>query len=103
MTELKACPFMRLHPDDNTLVARLNAAEGKKIDMDGGQVQLSQMIPMAHKIACRHIKSGDVVLKYGMPIGVATVDIAPGEHVHVHNVRSAYTPSVVLHEADAVS
>ena len=103
MTELKACPFMRLHPDDNTLVARINADEGTKIDMDGGQVQLSQMIPMAHKIACRLIKTGDVVLKYGMPIGVATADIAPGEHVHVHNVRSAYTPSVVLHDADAVS
>jgi hypothetical protein len=94
MTELKACPFVRLHPDDNTLVARINADEGTKINMHGGQVQLSQMIPMAHKIACRHIKSGDVVLKYGMPIGVATVDIAPGEHVHVHNVRTAIRTTV---------
>ena len=41
MTELKVCPFMRLHPDDNTLVARINADEGTKINMHGGQVQLS--------------------------------------------------------------
>ncbi|MFZ4533236.1 MAG: SAF domain-containing protein, partial [Alsobacter sp.] len=34
--------------------------------------------------------------KYGAPIGVATAAIAPGAHVHVHNVVSAYTPTYTL-------
>ena len=32
--------------------------------------------------------AGEVVLKYGQPIGVATQPIAAGEHVHVHNVKT---------------
>ena len=41
-----------------------------------------------HKYARRAIRAGENVVKYGMPIGHATCDIAPGEHVHVHNVST---------------
>ena len=41
-----------------------------------------------HKYARRDIAEGENVIKYGMPIGHATCDIAVGEHVHVHNVRT---------------
>ena len=41
-----------------------------------------------HKYARRAIRAGENVIKYGMPIGHATCDIAPGEHVHVHNVAT---------------
>ena len=41
-----------------------------------------------HKYALRLIKAGENVIKYGMPIGHATADIAVGEHVHVHNVAT---------------
>lgn len=41
-----------------------------------------------HKYARRPIKSGENVVKYGMPIGHATRDIEPGEHVHVHNLAT---------------
>jgi hypothetical protein len=58
---------------------------------------------MAHKIARRAIATGETLRKYGMPIGIATADIAPGAHVHVHNIRSGYTPSVVLQDADGRS
>ncbi|MBQ6065509.1 MAG: altronate dehydratase [Clostridia bacterium] len=55
-----------------------------------------------HKYAVRAIKQGEPVIKYGFPIGVASADIAPGEHVHTHNLRTAlageqeytYTPDV---------
>lgn len=95
-------PFLLLHPDDNTLVARANAPEGTEVQTETGSVRLTRMIPMAHKIARRPIAAGETVLKYGMPIGVATADIAAGEHVHVHNIRSAYTASVVLQDADGI-
>ena len=42
-----------------------------------------------HKYACRDIKKGEPVIKYGMPIGYATEDIACGAHVHSHNMRTA--------------
>ena len=41
-----------------------------------------------HKYALRPIAKGENVVKYGMPIAHATRDIAPGEHVHVHNIAT---------------
>lgn len=96
-------PFLLLHSDDNVLVARATAAEGTVVTLDSGPVALSRVIPLAHKIARHGIANGDRILKYGMPIGVATQDIAPGEHVHIHNIRSAYTPTHSLQDADGIS
>ena len=41
-----------------------------------------------HKYALRPIAAGENVIKYGMPIGHATRDIAVGEHVHTHNLAT---------------
>ena len=41
-----------------------------------------------HKYALRAIGAGENVIKYGMPIGHATAAIAPGEHVHTHNLAT---------------
>jgi altronate dehydratase small subunit len=100
MSVEKTGPFLLLHPDDTVLVARAPVPEGTKVALEGCVVRLTRLIPMAHKIARQPIAAGDTVRKYGLPIGIATVDIAPGAHVHVHNIRSGYTPSVVLQDAD---
>ncbi len=47
------------------------------------------VIPLGHKIALAAIPSGAKIVKYNMPIGNATQDIAPGDHVHTHNLKSA--------------
>ena len=41
-----------------------------------------------HKYAIRPIAKGENVIKYGMPIGHATADIAVGDHVHTHNLAT---------------
>lgn len=92
-----------LNPADNVLVARTNAPEGCEVVLESGPVCLSRAIPLAHKIARHEIAAGDRILKYGMPIGIATADIAPGAHVHIHNIRSAYTPTHALQDADGIS
>jgi (2R)-sulfolactate sulfo-lyase subunit alpha len=45
-------------------------------------------VPIGHKIALVDIKNGDTVRKYGQDIGRAVADIAKGEHVHVHNLKT---------------
>lgn len=47
-------------------------------------------IPFGHKFALRALRPGDPVIKYGARIGTATQDIVPGEHVHLHNMRSDF-------------
>lgn len=85
-----------LDPRDNVLVVRRRVAEGDLLRVDGREFAAARDIPMAHKVARRAIAAGETILKYGAPIGVATAAIATGEHVHVHNVASAYTPTYTL-------
>jgi len=46
-------------------------------------------IPLGHKIALNARKKGEQVLKYGVSIGLASQDIATGDHVHTHNLKTA--------------
>ncbi len=77
--------FLRLNQDDNVIVAIDKLAPGTNIEGEGVTVA-SVIIPAGHKVAAAAIRKGEVIRKYGQVIGVATADIAPGEHVHVHNV-----------------
>ena len=52
------------------------------------RLSLKNDIRFLHKFALRDIRKGEPLLKYGMVMGEATRDIARGEHVHTHNVRS---------------
>ncbi len=45
-------------------------------------------IPIGHKLALRPIASGETVIKYGHDIGRAAASIQPGEHTHVHNLKT---------------
>ena len=68
-------------------------------------------MPAGHKVAVTSLRSGDAVVKYGCPIGVATCDIAAGEWVHSHNVRSnlsgeqqyTYNPRITWKTQDPAS
>ena len=46
---------------------------------------VTQRIPAGHKVATRPIPLGEPIRKFDQIIGFATTDIAPGEHIHVHN------------------
>jgi (2R)-sulfolactate sulfo-lyase subunit alpha len=45
-------------------------------------------IPIGHKVAIKAIAKGDTIIKYGVDIGKAVAAIGPGEHLHVHNVKT---------------
>jgi hypothetical protein len=87
---------MRLSPPDNVAVALRTLRAGESIALDGVALTLLRGIAVGHKFAARAIAEGEIVVKYGCPIGVATRAIAAGEHVHTHNMRSAYPPPHIL-------
>lgn len=43
-------------------------------------------VPFGHKVALRAIDPGEVIHRFGQPIGIATDTIAAGSHVHLHNI-----------------
>ena len=75
------------------------AAEGGAVccvDIDDAAIELKSTVDVGHKFAIHPISEGSRIVKYGAPIGIATADIAPGEYVHIHNLRSDYLPSYTL-------
>lgn len=95
--------LLLLHPADNVLVARQHVPPGEALLLGGQVVRLAVPLQLGHKIARRAIAAGEAVTKHGAPIGYATSGIHPGEHVHLHNVRSGYTASVALAGADGAA
>src|SRR5262245_2566913 len=79
---------VHLRPEDNVAVAARPLAAGLEVQSGGDTLTVAGRITLGHKLALRPIGAGEAVLKYGQVIGFAGRDIAPGEHVHVHNVRA---------------
>src|SRR5919204_993838 len=75
---------IRLHPDDDVVIARTELSAGTLVAKES--VRASVRIPAGHKIAVRAVAQGAPVHRYNQIIGFATQPIAPGEHVHVHNI-----------------
>lgn len=61
----------------------INERDNVGVCLDG-----NERIPAGHKYALCDIPKGEYVIKYGEIIGRATQDIAKGEWVHTHNVKS---------------
>jgi len=85
---------LRLNPRDEVAIAKTNLQIGTILavpDPNGQQpetrVPVRQFIPRGHKIALEPMPPGGEIHRYGHVIGVARKAIAPGEHVHVHNVE----------------
>ncbi|UST54586.1 altronate dehydratase family protein [Comamonadaceae bacterium OTU4NAUVB1] len=75
-------PFIRLHPADDVVIARAQLVGGTPIE----HVTSRGLIPPGHKVAMRAIAPGEPVRRYDQIIGFASQPIAPGEHVHTHNL-----------------
>jgi altronate hydrolase len=76
---------MQIHPDDTVAVALRPLSAGERVE----SLRMADAIPQGHKVALVAHRSGTEVRKYGQPIGRATAAIAPGAHVHTHNLATA--------------
>ncbi len=83
--------LLLLAPTDPIAVALRDIAAGETVTLpDGRAVQAQARVPFGFKLAVRPIAAEEKVAKYRVPIGTATTAIAPGELVHLHNLRSDY-------------
>ena len=80
-------PTIRIHPADNVVIARRQLLGGTAIDEEG--ITVSGLVPPGHKVATKAMVAGDAVRRYNQVIGHATQAIAPGQHVHTHNLAFA--------------
>jgi altronate hydrolase len=78
-------PVLRLNAADDVVIALREIAAGTRLEAEG--VTTSERIPPGHKVATRAVAQGSPVRRYDQIIGFATKPIAPGQHVHVHNLE----------------
>lgn len=82
-------PVIRLHPNDNIVVARVDVPIGLTFETDvaGERITSKSQVTAGYKIATRKILKGQPILKYSVTVGFAHVDIEPGTMVHSHNTE----------------
>lgn len=85
--------LLRLHTADNVLTVARPIAAGEKFIVEGVSAIAANTLALGHKVAAQAIAPGKKIIKYGAPIGSAKCAIAPGDHVHTHNLQSDYLPT----------
>lgn len=74
---------------DNVGTALIPLEAGRLLDVGAASVTTIEPIASGHKVALCAIAAGTPVVKYGSPIGLASVAIPAGAHVHTHNLSSS--------------
>lgn len=90
--------LLALSENDNVLIALGTLEVGPSQTSDNVVVNTDTPVTLGHKIARCDIPKGSEIIKYGVSIGLATTSIKTGQHVHVHNMKSDYTPTYSLRE-----
>src|SRR5215207_417213 len=80
---MTSAAVIQLHPKDSVVIARGSLLPGTPV-AEG--VAAVERIPPGHKVAVVPVAPGEPVRRYNQIIGFATQAIAPGQHVHVHNL-----------------
>lgn len=85
---------LRHQPEDPVGIAIYAAQKGDELEVKDVSTQetfpihVREEIPVFHKIALMDMEKGSDVMEYGQIIGEATENIARGQYVHVHNIRT---------------
>ncbi len=77
---------LKVHPNDNIIVALQDLPAGEMIGQNGHAIQLLEAIPTKHKFAEYDFAEGDEITMYGVRIGRAIRPIPAGTRISRENV-----------------
>ncbi|MEO7247599.1 MAG: UxaA family hydrolase [Novosphingobium sp.] len=83
-----------IHPADNVLVVVRPVRAGDELVIDGITLRAAEFVGIGHKLARRELAAGATVIKHGVAIGETLALVAIGRHLHGHNMKSTYLPTV---------
>ena len=89
MKEDTSIPYLKIHPDDNVLVALKDLPSGISFLLEGDQVTLPQDVPAKHKFFINNMAEGDDVIMYGTLVGKAQSGIPKGGLMTTGNTKHA--------------
>ncbi|WP_406705544.1 UxaA family hydrolase [Sodalis sp.] len=80
--------IIKIHSLDNVAVALQDLPADETVTVGNDRVTLRQPVARGHKFALTPIGEGEMIIKYGLPIGHAKSLIQPGEHIHSQNAKT---------------
>ncbi len=86
---------LKVHPDDNVIVALTDLAKGEELALSGDTYILTEDIAAKHKFAARDFAPGDEIQMYGVLVGKAQNEIKRGSWLNVFNTKHAASPLTV--------
>src|SRR5215475_2526478 len=83
---------LKLHPDDNVLIALRDLRQGERVEADGHSFPLTSDVSAKHKFVVKDMAPGDPIFMYGVLVGKATKAVPQGSALNVLNIRHEAAP-----------
>jgi altronate hydrolase len=80
---------LKVHQDDNVVVALTNLSKDETISWNGDQFQMQENIPAKHKFVTKNLDAGDPIYMYGVLVGKAQSPLKKGQLISTSNVKHA--------------
>ncbi|MBV4359471.1 UxaA family hydrolase [Pinibacter aurantiacus] len=80
---------LKVHPDDNVLVALTDLKKGEQIDYNGNSYTLHDDVAAKHKFLTEDLNPGDSIHMYGVLVGKAQQPLQKGSLISIGNVKHA--------------
>jgi len=86
--------ILKIHPDDNVLVALQNLSKGQNIEFDGENILLQEDIPAKHKFYIHSLPKETSIVMYGLLVGKLMMDVEAGVRMSTENLHHASEPYI---------
>ena len=86
--------ILKIHPNDNVLVALQNLSKGQNIEFDGENILLKEDIPAKHKFYIHSLPKETSIVMYGLLVGKLTMDVEAGVRMSTENLHHASEPYI---------
>ena len=80
---------LKIHPNDNVIVALTDLSKGETFELDGQEYTLQEDIAAKHKFAMVDFEVGSEIKMYGVLVGKAQSPILKGGSINIFNVKHA--------------
>lgn len=84
--------LLKVHPNDNVIVALTNLTKGTVVTYDDIEYTLQNEIPAKHKFYTQDMQVGCEVFMYGVLVGRVQIDVRAGTLMTTENLKHAADP-----------
>ena len=81
--------FLKIHPDDNVVVALKDLPQGTKIHLNNKSFELAENVSAKHKFFEQDMQEGDQVIMYGVLVGRLQLRVSKGQAMTTANTMHA--------------